>query len=77
MDKIYIIEMFRDYRQHVKTEVFDKFFGSEEEAKQFLLKKYAPWLDEEHLYIYYSGLWRFRISDETGISFYIKPLKAA
>lgn len=77
MNTIYIITIIRDYKQYATTDVVNKYFGSEEEAKKWLERKYAPWIDLEHLYIYYSGLWRFRVSDECGIIFSIKQLKAA
>ena len=79
MEKIFVIitKRFYDEDHHEGTIEINRFFKTEEEAKNWLESKYGEWLDKEHLYIYYGGLGRFRKSNERGISFAIQPLKAA
>ena len=77
MPKIYIIKILRHFKDYSEIDVEDRYFSSEEEAKKYLINKDGQWIDEERLFIYYSGLWRFKKRDETGISFHIRPIKAA
>lgn len=77
MSEIYIIEVNRSYGNYRDKEVMSQFFTTEEDAKKYLINKYGDWIDKDKLYIYYNGLWRYKIKDESGINFSIKKLKAA
>ena len=78
MKSIYIIKLIRYRNGHdVEEYLTSTYFNSEEEAKNFLEKKYGNWLDRDHLYIRQSGLWRYKLGTETGIGFRILEFKAA